>query len=164
MMIAGNVLMHKQKKTITHILAVLMSGTLTFLMRPFKDDFANTMVLMFSLVKFLGIISGVNAFLQVLFVVVSFVILLVVGTVTIKGAHASIVKNQKLKSLTDKHKKSQFTPCTFLFHFFCKHFTNAELTYTYSRSFLCVIFSHHSGTQTIEAIFTYFGTGSFRCY
>merc|ERR1711865_706886 len=75
-----------------------------------KDDFANTMVLMFTLVKFLGIISGVNKYLQVLFVVVSFVILLVVGIVTIKGAHASIVKNQKLKSLTDKHKKSQFTP------------------------------------------------------
>ena len=88
MMIAGNVLMHKQKKTITHIVTVIMSGSLTFWMRPFKDDFANTMVLMFTLVKFLGIISGVNKYLQVLFVVVSFVILLVVGTVTIKGAHA----------------------------------------------------------------------------
>ena len=118
-MIAGNELMFDSYKTTTHIVTVIMSGSLTFWMRPFKDDFANTMVLMFSLVKFLGIISGVNAFLQVLFVVVSFVILLVVGTVTIKGAHASIVKNQKLKTLTDKHKKSQFTPCTFLFHFFC---------------------------------------------
>mgnify|MGYP004183708403 CR=1 FL=1 len=153
--------MHKEKKTITHILAVLMSGTLTFWMRPFKDDFANTMVLMFSLVKFLGIISGVNAFLQVLFVLVSFIILLVVGIVTIKGAHASIVKNQKLKSLTDKHKKSQFTPCTFLCHFYIFFVPRIN---TYSRSFLCAIFSHHSGTQIVDAIFTYFDTGSFRCY
>ena len=111
MMIAGNELMFDAAKTTTHIVTVIMSGSLTFWMRPFKDDFANTMVLMFSLVKFLGIISGVNAFLQVLFVLVSFIILLIVGTVTIKGAHASIIKGQKLKALTDGHKKSQFTPC-----------------------------------------------------
>ena len=118
MMIAGNELMFDSYKTTTHIVTVIMSGSLTFWMRPFKDDFANTMVLMFSLVQFLGIISGANAVLQVLFVVVSFIILLVVGIVTIQGAHASIIKNQELKSLTDKHKKSQFTPCKFLCHFY----------------------------------------------
>ena len=148
-------------KTTTHIVTVIMSGSLTFWMRPFKDDFANTMVLMFSLVQFLGIISFANAVLQVLFVVVSFIILLVVGIVTIQGAHASIIKNQELKSLTDKHKKSQFTPCTFLCHFYIFFVPRIN---TYSRSFLCAIFSHHSGTQIVDAIFTYFDTGSFRCY
>ena len=113
-MIGGSVLCFETRKTIVTILVIAITIFLTHAIRPFKDDFSNDLVIMFSVVQFFGAIAGVHKVLQWIFVLVTFMILLIVGITGLRGAHASITKQQKLKALLvssdGNKKKNQFTP------------------------------------------------------
>ena len=95
-MIGGSVLCFNETKTTVHILVIITTIFLTHAIRPFKDSSANDLVIMFAVVQFFGAISGDNMFLQLIFVLISFTILIIVGFTALRGAHASIMKQHEL--------------------------------------------------------------------
>jgi hypothetical protein len=93
-MVAGSELMYRNNRELYHTMTAAASLLLHLVVRPYKDQVGNVVVCLFCAVELLGILSGENALLQVLFIIFILVTLLVVGSLAAAASH-SVAKEMR---------------------------------------------------------------------
>ena len=112
-MAMGAETMLEENRTIVHVIAVSSSLVLHALIRPYKDKMGNIAVVLFCTADLLGIVAGTNLIIQILFIIITFVTLLIVLFVAIKaGIRTYHMKKFKILATENRNKKkakSEFT-------------------------------------------------------
>jgi hypothetical protein len=106
-MAVASVTMYETNRTITQVVTISVSLVLHILVRPYKSATENVVVVLFCIVELLGINASTSAFWQILFIVASFLMLIVVSVMAFKATRASI-KEKKMNGLLND--ENQYTP------------------------------------------------------
>jgi hypothetical protein len=110
-MAAGSGMMYgppmSNNRTILHAFIIALSLLLHGLVRPYKDKAGNIVVMLFCAVDLLGIFSTESAGMQIIYVVATFLVLLVVLTLAIRELKASL--NVQMSNQHRSKNENEFT-------------------------------------------------------
>ena len=106
-MAVASVTMYETNRTTTQVVTISVSLFLHILVRPYKNTTENVVVVLFCIVDLLGINASTSAFWQILFIVATFLMLIVVSVMAFKATRASI-KEKKMNGLLND--ENQYTP------------------------------------------------------